>query len=240
MSLRRTKKIYQLLIVIFLIVAILRTLKILRIHRHNLQKDLHYSKLEKLLSLQNWEKADYETSLLMQSITNQHRHPLYKIERFIGLDQFHQRIIINDISCQDLLKIDNLWTRYSENRLGFSVQRTILKPLDSELKIETEEDMDARTGRRTMEILQWKGYYPYPSYPSELEKKRSQKVKEEHYQKIKNIPISKIPYGYLPYKLYTDTMFTKIINSWGYITMPDNIRSTVKKVEECSSIKPSS
>ncbi|MGK7941663.1 MAG: GUN4 domain-containing protein [Crocosphaera sp.] len=240
MPLITIKKIYKLAIVIFWIFAISRMSEILKTHRYNLQKDLHYSNLEKLLSRQDWEKADYETSLLMQKITDQHRNILYNVVRFILIDQFHQRIIINDISCEDLLKIDNLWTRYSKNRLGFTVQRTILKPLDSELKIETEEDMDSRFTRRTMEILKWKEYYPYPNYLSELEKQHDQKIQEEHYQKIKNIPISKIPYGYLPYKLYTDTMFTKIINSWGYINMPHNISSTVKKVEECSSIKPSS
>ena len=240
MSSITTKKFSYLLIIILLIFVISRIFKVLKIHKSKLQIDIHYSNLEKLLIGQNWEEADYETSLLMQEITNKNRHILYGIERFILIDQFHQAIIIDDISCQDLLKIDNLWTKNSENRLGFSVQRNMLKPLDSELKIKTEEDIDARIGRRTAEILKWKRYYPYPSYSSESQKQRDQKVKEEHYRKIKNIPISEIPYGHLPYKLYTDTMFRKIINSWGYIDMPDRIRATVRKVEKCPNIKSSS
>ena len=129
MSLITTKKFYQLLILIFLIFATLRTLEILKINRANRQEELHYSNLEKLLSTQDWEKADYETSLLMEEITNQQRYPLSDFVNFITLGQFHQKIIIDDISCKDLLKIDSLWTKYSENRLGFSVQRKILNTI---------------------------------------------------------------------------------------------------------------
>ena len=83
MSSITTKKFSYLLIIILLIFVISRIFKVLKINQSNLQIDIHYSNLEQLLIEQNWGKADYETSLLMQEITNQNRHILYGIERFI-------------------------------------------------------------------------------------------------------------------------------------------------------------
>ena len=229
MSLITTKSFYQLLIIFCLIFMVLK------INKSNQTKDVNYANLERLLSIQDWEGADYETSILMQEITNQHRHILYPIEKFLGLNQFHQPIIVSNIPCKDLLKIDNLWTQYSKNRLGFTVQRNILKPLASELEVETVEDKDAKVHRRIREILKWKGFY-LADRPGEEDEERNKK----HYQKVKNIPISRIPYGYLPYKLYSDTMFLKLVTSWGYIDLPYTIMSTVEKVEDCSNVKSDS
>ena len=55
-----------------------------------------------------------------------------------------------------------------------------------------------------------------------------------NYQKIKNIPLSKIPDGYFPDKLYTDTYSLKVLQGQGYVDMTLVITSTVKKVEDCS------
>jgi len=78
-----------------------------------------YSELSFLLNNENldnetWEKADRETINIIFNLTDS------QDESFSGYkDDF------NKISCLDLLKIDLLWLKASNNRFGFSVQRKI-------------------------------------------------------------------------------------------------------------------
>ncbi|MDJ0660823.1 MAG: GUN4 domain-containing protein [Crocosphaera sp.] len=197
----------------------------LKIYRSNQPKDINYANLEKLLSIQDWEGADYETSMLMQNITNRSRPPLYEVERFLNLNQFHRPIIVSEIPCEDLLKIDKLWTQYSENRLGFTAQRAMLKPLDSNFTGNTDINTE-KFSEKFREKLKWEDYYYL--YPGDEEHNK------KHYQKTKNTPLTKIPYGYLPYKLYSDTYSLKVIQGQGYVDMTHVIASTVKKVVDCS------
>lgn len=198
----------------------------MKIYISNQPKDINYANLERLLSIQDWEGADYETSILMQKITNQSRSPLYRVNNLLTLNQFHQPIIVSKISCKDLLKIDKLWTQYSKNRLVFTPQRAILKPLEPEFK--TIEVI--KLNQKFRATLKWERYY---SAHGE-DKERRQRYNKRHYQKVINIPLTEISYGYLPYKLYSDTYYLKIANSWGYYNMPLVITSTVRKVEHCS------
>ena len=86
-----------------MIFVISRIFKVLKINQSNLQIDIHYSNLEQLLIEQNWGKADYETSLLRQEITNQNRHILYGIERFI-LKEIRQYSVFKLCSCIATIK----------------------------------------------------------------------------------------------------------------------------------------
>lgn len=220
MSLIKSKRFYQLLVIFCLMLIGLK------IYRSNQPKDIDYANLEKLLSIQDWESADYETSKIMQEITDQSRPLSDKIHNSLTLNQFHRPIIVNEIPCEDLLTIDKLWTEYSENRLGFTAQRAMLKPLDSKLKTLN----DVKLNKKFREILKWETYYSAHG----ADKERSQENNQTHYQKVKNIPVTAISYGYLPYKLYSNTYSLKVANSWAYYDMPSRVISTAKKVEECS------
>jgi len=72
-----------------------------------------YAQLEYFLKAENWEAADRETDKLMLNISKAEN----KI--FLGFEQ------INNFSCPDLRRIDQLWVSNSDNRFGFSVQKQI-------------------------------------------------------------------------------------------------------------------
>lgn len=78
-----------------------------------------FKKLEELLAAaakgveQAWKEADDETRSLMLQIAKRQRQGWLDSES------------IKKLSCQDLRTINKLWTRYSNNRFGFSVQQKI-------------------------------------------------------------------------------------------------------------------
>lgn len=71
-----------------------------------------FEKLEKELSAQEWGKANKTTQLLLCSLVNRSTGTL-------TVDD------IKKISFSDLYQIDRNWTKYSNNRFGFSIQKQI-------------------------------------------------------------------------------------------------------------------
>lgn len=71
-----------------------------------------YAQLEYSLKAKNWQAADIQTDQLMLNIA--------KIEK----DEYLDIDSINNFSCPDLKKIDQLWVN-SDKRFGFSVQKEI-------------------------------------------------------------------------------------------------------------------
>ncbi len=70
-----------------------------------------YSKLEKYLATQQWQKADLETDrILLKAAGKKH-----------SLDEES----IEHLSCQTLTHLDRLWLTHSRQRFGFSVQKQI-------------------------------------------------------------------------------------------------------------------
>lgn len=72
---------------------------------------LDYSRLEKLLSEQDWKGADQETTNLIFSLS--------KGKNNIRTDD------IENLSCQVIDKIDQLWRNASQNHFGYSIQNEI-------------------------------------------------------------------------------------------------------------------
>ncbi|MEA5537105.1 GUN4 domain-containing protein [Crocosphaera sp. XPORK-15E] len=72
-----------------------------------------YSKLEDLLAAKKWREADEETVIVMLQAAN-------KVEQ-VWLDYED----IENIPCEDLQAIDQLWVKYSNGKFGFSVQKKI-------------------------------------------------------------------------------------------------------------------
>jgi hypothetical protein len=83
--------------------------------RNNLASEagVSYSNLENLLASGRWQSADRETTRLMVAIANPAKSTYidgYSVRR---------------IPCTDLNTIDRLWRNYSNNKFGFSIQKSI-------------------------------------------------------------------------------------------------------------------
>ncbi|MDZ7957717.1 MAG: GUN4 domain-containing protein [Aulosira sp. DedQUE10] len=72
-----------------------------------------YIPLQKLLSEGRWQEADRETADRMWEVAGKWQERSLKAEDF------------QKLSCEDLRTIDNLWTKYSKQHFGFSIQRRI-------------------------------------------------------------------------------------------------------------------
>jgi hypothetical protein len=72
-----------------------------------------YIPLQNLLSEGRWEEADRETADRMWEVAGKWEERSLKAEDF------------KKFPCEDLRTIDNLWTKYSKQHFGFSIQRRI-------------------------------------------------------------------------------------------------------------------
>ncbi len=72
-----------------------------------------YSELRNLLEEKKWEEADHKTSSKMILVGDR------------GLDGWMNTAEINNFPCEDLLIIDQLWSKYSQGKFGFNVQQEI-------------------------------------------------------------------------------------------------------------------
>lgn len=111
----------------------------------------HYTRLESVLAQGQWQEADQETKLA-----------LFKACGLTLTDQFPS-YRIDDIPCEDLKIIDQLWRKHSGDRFGFSVQASIWQPLQNLLwdKTEVWNRFGGRVGWRTTSFLvdrRWKRY----------------------------------------------------------------------------------
>lgn len=77
-----------------------------------------YIYLENLLSEKRWKEADRETANRMWEVAGKWE------ERSLQAKDY------DNFSCEDLRTIDNLWTKYSKGRFGFSIQRQIWESSD--------------------------------------------------------------------------------------------------------------
>ena len=80
---------------------------------HNLPRRIDYRKLRDLLKAGQWQEADGETYETM----------IRAVGKESG-DWFTSDELLN-FPCTDLLTIDRLWTKYSNGKFGFSVQKQI-------------------------------------------------------------------------------------------------------------------
>ncbi|OUL27457.1 hypothetical protein BV378_09770 [Nostoc sp. RF31YmG] len=72
-----------------------------------------YTQLEYYLKAKNWLAANEQTYLLMLNVAKREK------EKDLDINS------INNFSCPDLKKIDELWVTHSDKRFGFSVQKEI-------------------------------------------------------------------------------------------------------------------
>lgn len=79
----------------------------------------YYVKLERLLVAGNWELADQETLHCMGEIANRNRGEILNVTDILNFPLL------------DLQNIDQLWTKHSHGKFGFTVQKKIWKSLYS-------------------------------------------------------------------------------------------------------------
>ena len=92
----------------------------------NSEVGVDYSKLQDLLARQEWQQADAETAAVMLKAANRERAGFLRDE---DLESF---------PLTDLVTIDRLWTSYSQNCFGFSVQNNIWLEVGGELQADSE------------------------------------------------------------------------------------------------------
>ena len=80
-----------------------------------------YSRLEGLLKNSQWREADQETAFLMLKICDRVN------ERVLTIDD------LKNFPCQELHEIDRLWTTYSKDQFGFSIQDSIWRNLGGDI-----------------------------------------------------------------------------------------------------------
>jgi hypothetical protein len=79
---------------------------------------INYRPLVTTLAARNWRKAEYMTVAILRELC------LVSDTKRITSDRF------SSIACEDLLMIDRLWDRYSNQRFGLSVQVAIWQKCD--------------------------------------------------------------------------------------------------------------
>ncbi len=73
----------------------------------------NYTRLRELLANQEWKEADEETAQAMLKVAGREEEGYFTIEN------------IDNFPCEDLRIIDRLWVKYSNGKLGLSVQKEI-------------------------------------------------------------------------------------------------------------------
>lgn len=78
---------------------------------------INYTKLQELLKEKKWKEADDTTFTLLLESAKARRQNLDWVDR-----NWLNEEDINKLACEDLKIIDRLWSKYSNNQLGLSVQ----------------------------------------------------------------------------------------------------------------------
>lgn len=74
-----------------------------------------YTKLQHLLASHNWKEADRETwAVLCQALGK-------------AIKSYFAPQVLDNLPCQDLQAIDQLWVKYSSGKFGFSIQKQIFE-----------------------------------------------------------------------------------------------------------------
>jgi hypothetical protein len=85
-----------------------------------------YSKLQEFLKASQWEAADVETSrLILSKASGRNRFQLFRSG--VSFSEFA------NFPCEDLITIDRLWLKYSNNYFGLSVQQSTWQPTDGSI-----------------------------------------------------------------------------------------------------------
>ena len=79
--------------------------------------NIDYSNLRDLLKAGKWKEADEETARVMLAVAKRKKQGWLDVKS------------IDNLPCEDLRTIDQLWVKYSDGKFGFSVQKKIYQSL---------------------------------------------------------------------------------------------------------------
>jgi len=134
-------------------------------------RHVDYTQLQNYLQSKDWQAADRETYLRLLDVAGSKAQAL----GWTPQDE------MDTLSCVDLRTIDQLWTIASDNKLGFSIQRKILKDDNSDYR-----KMYDQVGWQTLTgewLIQW-------NY--------NQQTKRYEYKPGKEPNFKTFPLGHLP------------------------------------------
>jgi hypothetical protein len=102
------------------------------VYTHYQDRIISYSSLEKYLHERDWKNADKETSrlinkLILISIDREHFWGASKLD--FGAAARHKLMLSENLPCDILTKIDDLWLKHSDNHYGFTPQSNIANAL---------------------------------------------------------------------------------------------------------------
>lgn len=100
------------------------------------EKGVDYTRLRDLLAANKWKDADMETYLVMVQAIGQNNGHYFTTEELLNFP------------CTDLRTIDRLWTKYSNGRFGFSVQKEIYSNVGGKLDGKYDEEAWKQFGDR--------------------------------------------------------------------------------------------
>ena len=109
--------------------------------------NVDYTKLRDLLAAGKWQDADVETAMVM----------LQAAGKSEGI--WLQKEDLEKISCEDFRTLDQLWTKYSNGRFGFSAQKRIWESVGGKAgayDYETFKQFSDRVGWYEKDF--WKAY----------------------------------------------------------------------------------
>ncbi|WP_373528942.1 GUN4 domain-containing protein [Nostoc sp.] len=102
------------------------------------------TRLRNFLSANEWRKADTETARLLFDLQGESDYgdgKIYSEVRFSGWD---------NVSCEDLHEINQLWVDYSKDHFGFSIQKEIYQ------RIGVTREYDRNTWQRFGSTVGWR------------------------------------------------------------------------------------
>ncbi|MEI6442221.1 MAG: GUN4 domain-containing protein [Nostocales cyanobacterium ELA583] len=100
--------------------------------------NVDYRELDYLLGCENWKVADEETFRMMLQAARREK------EGWLDMNA------IKKFPCEDLLIIDQLWAKHSNNRFGFSVQKRVYHNLGG------TKEYDKKTWQAFCEQVGWR------------------------------------------------------------------------------------
>ncbi len=113
------------------------------------EKKVDYTNLDNLLAKGKWKEANEETFNLIIKLTSKEVANCLRVED------------INQLPCQDLYTIDQLWQQYSNGKFGFAIQNQIYQPLITDTKTQERWQVFGERvgwGRANWLGFDWKPY----------------------------------------------------------------------------------
>ena len=104
--------------------------------------ELSYGILEQYMQNREWIEADQYTYQVMIQACKQ--------ESYLTLDN------LRNFPCEDLNRIDDLWLKYSDNQLGFSVQKEIWLNVGGKLDFGTDQQSANEAFKKLSDEVGWR------------------------------------------------------------------------------------